>query len=57
MPEPTLYGFELEAQSFYLFDTENKVQDDGTELSEWARNLGEKIRINSGQVETVWQSF
>ena len=57
MPEPELYGFQLEGQAFYVFDTQNRVMDDGTQLSQWASDLAEKIRINSGQVETVWQSF
>ena len=54
MPNPELYGFSLEDKTFYLFDTDNKVEDDRTELSDWASLLAEKIKQNSGQVETLF---
>ena len=48
MPMTEEYGFAFEGETFYLFDVENSIQDDGTQLNEWSANLAELIRKNSG---------
>lgn len=57
MPSTDGYGFALEGQVFFLYDTETQMQDDGAQLSEWATLLSDKIRANSGEVETLFPSF